>query len=167
MPNQIAFYPQSSGGGAGSMTLIQAQTATGTPAAITFSGIPQTFSHLKLIWAGSSVSNAGTFAAVQFNGLTSGYVAQAISCATGASTSTPGGFSQTSIIVGGSEGEATFPGYSQTIGSCHGTGYVDGANFVTGGGYSGTVGAVTSISLIWFNGTDWAAGGTFSLYGIQ
>lgn len=190
-PNQIAFYPQSSGGaglptasgagqvptstGAGTtytaqspaVTLIAEQTLTGTPTTVTFSAIPQTFKHLKLIWAGNNVgATISSIAQFQLNGVTSGYAAQAFICAIGATSfGFLGGFSQTSIAIGGTFGEATFNNYTSAA-YVQGQGGGIGPPSCVGYGGLSAGGPVTSFTMTLSVGT-WAAGGTFSLYGLN
>lgn len=162
-PNQIAFLPP---GGSGALTLIQKQVISSDIASVTFSSIPQSYSHLKLVWSGASAANAGTTAAITVNGVSSGYVAQAITSGPGGGVSSVGGFTQTSIIIGSHFGDVTFDNYQAAVNAQGNGGQLGATGLVVGFGSGGATAPITSINIAFSNGTHWVSG-VFSLYGLQ
>lgn len=161
------MYNGSPVGGASAVTQIQNITVSSNTTAVTFSSIPQTYKHLKLIWGGASVANGGTTSALVFNGVVTGYVAKNITAnINDAFLGFGGGFSQPSVIVGGSYGEATIDGYTGNQTQVQGMGGTIGTLGMVIGMGGGTAGPVTSISLSFTNTVQWSSG-TFTLYGYN
>jgi hypothetical protein len=157
------------------LQLIQEQTLASPAASITFSGIPGTFTNLKLI---ASLINAANNqnVSVAFNGDdTAGHYASTLTVNT---NGTVGGSS-----IGGSNGAVLFlsgqtvvaanectillytsAGFKNVVGSSF-----NPANSVaqTSGGIYNQAGAVTSITLVNGDASNFAAGTVVSLYGIQ
>lgn len=179
-PNQIAFYPQTSGGSAGALQLIQKQTLAAPAATVTFSSIPQTFTHLRLMVTGLNSSgttvegifmqfNGDTGANYSWNGIQNiGSVVQSIN-----STS-----SQISIQIGSSDNfgnslvDATITNYTSTS-LIKAVSAVGGINNPTFNAFTSQIfgawssaAAVTSLNLL-LAGSTFATGSVISLYGIQ
>lgn len=174
--NLIAQYPTSSGGGAGSVTLIQNQTLGTAAASVTFSGIPQTYTNLMLVvntaLSGVSVTE---FITAQFNGdatsdYTNGYILNSGGTVSGNSNV------GTSLNIGGAGPvggsiQAIVSGYASTIVAKSATSTSacassTGLTQVQGGGTWNQTAAITSIVLAPTSGS-FIAGSTFSLYGLQ
>lgn len=153
MPNQIAFYPQSSGGGglpvataagqvptstgagttytaqtpSSGMALISNQVLASPAATVTFSSIPQTFTNLKLVIQASASTTAGFNALLlQFNGDTAAhYQWQELFGAAGSPGASTSGGLVTSVQLGN---------LSDTTSSI-----IGGATEITVPNYAGTV----------------------------
>lgn len=210
MPNQIAFYPQSSGGtglptasaagqvptstGAGTTytaqapvwSLIQEQTVSGSAAAtVTFSGIPQTFSNLKLLVNARGGSTAGPNIALQFNTDTGAHYTYSLQLSsTGAGFFSTQAASATLGLIGnltlstataGQAGSADVTIYSYA-GTTFAKNYSSYAVSVPTASTSElllvvgswlSTAAITSITILEQAGNTFAVGSTFSLYGIQ
>jgi hypothetical protein len=169
MPNQIAFYPQSSSGG-GAMQLIASTTVASPQFGVTFSAIPQTFKNLKIVGAfqdNGSTSNL----TVQFNGDTAAhysysYIFNAAPTATAAQV----GAQTSSIVAIGLVGSLVLdiPSY---VANALGVTYFSSQSSNSGssvmatcaGSWSNT--GITSITVVDSSGAQFAAGTTFTLYG--
>lgn len=182
MPNQIAFYPQSSGGGSGAVTLISSQTLASPAATITFASIPQTFKNLWVkVSAQGSLSGPETFQ-MNLNGdagnnysSTYYYAAPAgnvvNTSASGAALAVIGAIDGN---TGGSTIDLHFNGYSGGFSKTwHGTSANAGGNVTNAtsfllqplAGHWNSTAAITQIVFSLLLG-NFAAGSTFSLYGI-
>lgn len=177
MPNQIAFYPQSSGGGAGSVTLISSQALSVNTSSVTFSSIPQTYTHLKLVIASKTTgtSNGASVIGITFNGDTgTNYIQNLIFNTTGTLPGAVGNTGVTSAYVGDggtttvtATTESTIAGYTGSLAkSCTGTSFSSLGAMLACGGWSGTA-AITSITLTPTGSFQFTSGSVFSLYGIQ
>ena len=172
--NPIATYPQSAGG----LTLIQKQTLASAVASVTFSGIPQTFTHLKLVISSvTSVSAASAPLEVTLNGDSGAhYFYNFITNIFGTSISA-GSVSSAAFAIMGDAGdnnasaaanEITIMGYA---GSTFGKAMTGVCSSTTQGVFSSAglwtqTAAVTSVTLALGSGT-FTAGSIFSLYGMQ
>lgn len=177
MFNQVGLSVSSVGGG-GSVTglmgkLIQTQTLASPASSVTFSAIPQTYTHLKL-FVSSSVVTGGSFLQANFNGdLTAGnYFFNNLTTGFNGSLATTGGFSQAGAMVGSLNtnagySEANFFGYSNTTLLKGFFAHSIGSVFFTSGGLWNNVAAITSIVLTNSAGGNFNAGSIFSLYGIN
>lgn len=175
MPNQIAFYPQSSGGGSGAVTLISNTTLGSASATVNISAIPATFTNLMLVVNSElSGTSATELIFAQFNGdtaadYTNGYILNSTGTVTGSSS-----IDQTSIFIGtsgpnGGSIQAVISGYTSGIlkgvtstSSCAAAG---GLTQLQGGGIWNQTAAISSILLTAAAGS-FVAGSTFSLYGF-
>ena len=169
MPNQIAFYPQTSGGSS-TMSLIQSITAT-SEASVTFSAIPQTFKNLKLVCNYSLAS--GTNLVMTLNSVTTSTYSFGLMFADANTAVASSGSSQPYIEIAGFQGLVVLdiPNYAatpsfgvQSIGTFSQTG---GALFTgTCSGSNAGITSVTSITLSEISGTAlFVAGSLFELYG--
>lgn len=170
--NPIATYPVSV---AGSMTLIQKQVASGSAESITFSAIPQGYTHLLLIDDANITDTAQTYS-INFNGDSGAHYSWAFTL-NNAGTVT-GNFTgaQTSGNIGAicSQGghKITIMGYANATNP---KAYIaeslafDGSTSVLQQEVSGVwsqTAAITSITLS-NTGANFNASSTFSLYGLQ
>lgn len=192
--NPIVEYPLSGGGslpaasaagqtlvssGAGTtytaqvpaISLIQEQILAAPAASITFSAIPGTFKHLKLV---GQFNTASGNLLIQFNGdSTTGHYSYQVSYGNTITPSTAFNASTTGILVGFPAGsvEVDIPGYTGSLQLnvvskfawciAGGTNLFSG---VGGGAWTGTL-PVTSITLS--TGANMTAGTIFSLYGLS
>lgn len=164
--------------------LIDTQTLAAPAATITFSSIPQTYRHLRLVLEGRLTTAASAALAVRFNGDTgANYDLSRISGAS-ASVSHTGSAAITSGQVGilpnsGSPAGAALGGEVQVL-NYAGTTFKKRANFQlllptesTGdtvyiGGFAWrSTAAITSITVLTTNGDTLAAGSHASLYGMR
>jgi hypothetical protein len=190
MSRLIIPGPGAGGGGSGAMTLISSQTVSGssTPS-ITFSSIPGTYNHLKLIVNGalSAAINAEALLC-QLNGDTGAHYTNTKQDTTGSAGAFYGAVAQPYIILGLLPDQATatgtaacfdilFPAYTSTVFNklCLSQYYCDWNPAVQydqeGGLFMGdwlpaTPTAITSIKLYSPGVHDLAAGTTAWLYGI-
>lgn len=172
--SQIATYPASSGG----LTLIQSQTLSTSAASVTFSGIPQTFSHLKLIINSvTSVTSAAAPIELTINGDSGAHYFYNVITNSFGTNPTAVSTSSAAFAVMGDAGdnnasaagnEITIMGYSgSTFGKAM-TGVCSSTTlgvYTTAGLWTQTA-PVTSVTLTLGSGT-FTAGSTFSLYGMQ
>ncbi|MES2677567.1 MAG: prepilin-type N-terminal cleavage/methylation domain-containing protein [Pseudomonadota bacterium] len=161
------------------LDLISTQTLVGNSSTVTFSSIPSTFTHLRIVGYGR-MSSGGT-AALRFNGdSTSGnYISQYIrvtnvTASAGYGTNTFIPISDwTNVASYASMFEVVIPLYNGTslykaVKSTSGSSNSTGAGSITET-WSGTwksTAAITSITLVEFSGGSFAAGSVFSLYGM-
>lgn len=179
-PNQIAFYPQSSGGGGGAMQLaVPTITADGTVGTYTLSAIPQTFTNLLLIVSGTNTSGSSPQnVSAQFSADTgANYNFNYILNSAGTGTFNNVLYNQTSMFLGklhnaGSGMLRAFIGSYSTalakpveLGGFWTNPGFDYNNVVLGGVWGNST-AITSIKLTLASG-NFSAGSKISLYGIQ
>lgn len=177
MPNQIAFYPQSSGG-AGSVTLISTQVASGSVSSLTFT-VPQTFTNLSLIGVCSGVTSQGNVA-IQLNSDTGANYDTQFIVGVGNGLSASALAAQTQGFLGNMSGpgftstvEATIPAYAKTTfaKSIQAENIQAAASNVMTRIVAGIIwhstAAITSITVIAVSAGNFTAGSTFSLYGLQ
>lgn len=166
-----------SGGAAPGATLIK--TLNGGSSSVVFSAIPQTFTNLWLI-VGSTNSDGGITVQtllLRFNGdsgfnYSTSYIQNAAGTVTGVSTGTA-----SSIIIGvdanGQMGatSAIIPNYSnagltKVATAQSSVAYGSFLDNTSGGGIWTNTAAITSITITHGDGSGFAAGDTFSLYGL-
>jgi hypothetical protein len=155
--------------------LIAKLTGAGTPASITFSSIPQTYTNLKLL--GNFLITSGANLAITFNGdSTAAHYAYGLGFL---NNGTPGGTqsqSSTHALIGASGGAVSVEIPSYTAGIAGGVNFTDsfstmaiGSESLTGYGgglWNGT--DVTSLTLADSGGSAlFTAGSVFSLYGLN
>lgn len=168
MPNQIAFYPQSSSGGA--VQLIQTQTVASPVAAITFSSIPQTFKNIKIV--GSFLLTGGTNLTVKANGdSTAAHYAYGLVYQAGGTVGNTNSNSASQALIGGSSGVVSLDiaAYSATLPNWTGTfsTMVIGGTPLNGSVGGSYVNGITSLTFADAGGSvTFAVGSTFSLYGF-
>lgn len=179
MPNQIAFYPQVSGVSGGAMQLIQNQTLGSAAATVTFSSIPQTFTHLRLMVTGTNSSGSTVEnILIQFNGdAGANYSWNGFqnSASTAASINAVAG--QTSLLIGtcdnfgNSLADSTITNYASALvkgvsstGGCNNPAFNTFTNIIFGSWNSSA--AITSLTVL-LGGSTFTAGSVISLYGIQ
>jgi hypothetical protein len=171
-PNQIAFYPQTSGGGSGAISLISEQVLGTSSATITFSSIPQTFKHLRLVITGTGSSTGLVYA--NFNGdVTVGnYDHNEMTMGFSSTISGVGGFSNPGATIGQSNtnlltADAMFYGYTSNVVlkaySSQGTGNIS----VWSQGIWQNTASITSVVASIAGGVNFSAGTVATLYGIQ
>ena len=178
--------PQYSGGGGG-LTLIQSQVLGSPAASVTFSAIPGTFTHLRLVFtARSSVSGNNDNFYVQMNGDTAANYNAAFNIAnTGGNASGAIGTGATAGLIGTADGatspansaasgEVLFPSYARTTFSKRFTstfGDIQGASLtnvfvrVYSGVWNSTA-AITSLLIQLSSGSNFVTGSAFDLYGF-
>lgn len=165
MPNQIAFYPQTTGG-TGGLTLISKQVVSSAVAAVTFSAIPQAFTNLKIV--GNFNITGGSLLAVAFNGSTSTY-SFGLSYA---NVNTPAALSGTNTVgcvVAANVGSIVIqvPFYTASPLGINVTGTFSSSSASNGasGGCLASATSVTSVTLQDVGGiATFATGSTFALY---
>jgi hypothetical protein len=161
-------------------TLISTQTLTGTAASVTFSSIPGTYTDLVLvISARSTYSTTDDQINIAYNGTTANqplrYLQGTGSVAlSGNSANYPmAGYMPGATTTANTFGNTiiTLPNYSGSTNKVLSADSVDennaagAAQLLVAGGWSSTA-AITSIALTSNNGGNFAAGSTFSLYGL-
>jgi len=177
-------------GDAGAFTLIEAVTVSGSPAAnITFSNIPNSYSHLQLIGTVRTdrSSQLTDYVALQFDAITSGYYSQinyhyggggaesAVESLNGASgyvAETPGA-TATQYYPG--TFQLWIPNYAGVnfYHSWRATGLVSAGSSIsythtnTAGGVSTSTAAISSVKLLSINSANVIVGSTVSLYGVS
>lgn len=181
MPNQIAFYPQvSGGGGSGAITLIQKQVLSVAAATVTFSAIPGTYTNLMLIVNARGTTGASQTFGVQVNGDSSAlYTTLATINSAGTvsglaiSASTLGTLGVLASGGGVTALKATIPNYAGTTFTksmlsevSAGVGAATGALDQIVVNY-GSTSAIASLTFLTDGGSTYAIGSTFSLYGMQ
>lgn len=157
------------------MTLIQTQTLSAPAETVTFSAIPQTFTHLLIIASACDSSGTSQAFTLTFNGDTGTNYAY---CNTLNVNGVPGGSASASSpsipagLEGGTGGasQISIPAYRGALPkTATGTAnsFTAGAAVLAAqyGGNWNNVAAITSIEL--FANSSFTAGSVFSLYGIQ
>lgn len=162
----------------GGMQLIQNQTLSSTETSVTFSSIPQTFTHLKLVIV-SQTNNTTPGASVieiNFNGdVGANYshniifngIAGSTPQAAGATGANFGYVADGGLSTAASHSEATVPGYATALSKgCSGTSNSSLGALVSASSWSSTA-AITSITLTPTGSFSFLAGSVFSLYGMS
>jgi hypothetical protein len=172
-------------GGGGAFELISTQSISSTTTTVTFSSIPQTYSHLELrIVARSSASTTSDGMYLQYNGVSSAsyayhrlyangasYISQNTTGDTGAlvafiagGTSPANAFSSTSLSIADYTNASKNPVVKFQNADINGS---SNSVIMFGSGMLPTAGAVTSLSFTMPNlAGGFAAGSRFSLYGV-
>jgi hypothetical protein len=196
-PNQIAFYPQSSGGaglptasaagqvptstGAGTtytaqtpvMTLIQEQVLGANASSVTFSAIPSgTYKLFKLYINSTNTGNSATTYQINFNGdaTAANYFFSTVNWgfSTTALPTVNGGFSAAGLFIAPDTSETTI--YIKAAGgvNMHCAGQAGGTSATwIGSGIWSTASQMTSMVIIPNGAANFLAGSTFTLLGIQ
>jgi len=167
--------------GGGGLTLIDTQVLGSNTATVTFSSIPSTYEHLKLVWQGRTSATIEALR-MRFNSDTGSnydfeqYVGSNTTAAAG------GAFAGTSLFLGElngtgetaqrfSSGVADFPFYKQTTAYKHLVFQFQDIRNATshagsGGGMWRNTAAITDIALFAASG-NLVTGSAFSLYGVE
>jgi len=155
------------------LTLIQAITASGSQASITFSAIPQTYSSLLLIDNAEVAGTAETYE-INFNGdaganYSYGFVINNTGSVTG-NTTTPSTFGNIGAVGAQGGHKVTIPGYaSAAIKSylAESLAFDGASSFIqqSAAGVWNNAAAITSITIS--NTSNFTANSKFSLYGIE
>jgi hypothetical protein len=177
-------------GGGGGQALISSVVTSGSQAGVTFSSLPQGYSHLKLIVYGASsgaVANEAVY--VQFNGDTGAnydWYQGIINNGAGAAvvTVSGGGYATNQILVGYLNGQSatTKVGtFNATIGGYASTAFAKpvvfssmsiaaatlaGSYSIEGGGVWHTTSAITSVKVLLITANHFVDGTIVSLYGM-
>lgn len=173
MPNQIAFYPQSSGGGAGSVTLIQEQILGANAASVTFSAIPSgTYKLFKLFVNSTNTGNTATTYQLNFNGdvTAADYFFSTVNWGfnTTATPSVNGGFSAAGLFIAPDTSETTL--YVKSGGglNMHCMAQAGGSSATwIGSGIWNNASQLTSMVITPNGAANFLAGSIFTLLGIQ
>lgn len=185
LPNSSPAWP--AGGGTATFlqaaeVVIQKQILGGAVSTITFSSIPQTFTHLRLVGFGAYSGSSATSVNMTFNGDTGNDYASQNLGATGSTATAGANSAQPALFAGFVSGtnvpnvpatfDITFPGYSTTVfrkeftgSNISGTGTGTFQTFFLGGQWASTA-AITSMTLSPATG-NFVAGTTFVLYGVN
>lgn len=175
MPNVTGgqFLSGSGGSSASALgTLISQQTLGSAAASVTFSSIPQGFTHLKL-FVNSAVVTPGLLQA-NFNGdvTAADYFVNYQTMSFSSTITGNGGFTSAGAIVGSlntnaGHAEITILAYSSTTLVKGFLGNSLGSLWLNGGGVWNNISPVTSIVLTNTAGGNFNAGSVFSLYGVK
>lgn len=175
MPNQIAFYPQSSGGGSGSVTNISNQTLATAAASVTFSSIPQTYGSLMVVF--SAAASTGSNMQMIINGDASADYSYAFSFNNGGNLNLAAASATATGLVApmpalGVAGQILIPFYAATTLTFKQVTQTSSANSAgvispsTGALNWASSAAIASFTLQPTSGT-FSAGSTFTLYGLS
>lgn len=167
------------------MTLISRTTLSGTAASVTFNSIPQTYQTLKLVVsARSDLAAVGDNIYLQFNADTGANYSFRRLEGNGATASSSGAASNAKYFIGGyitganatastfGSVEVTIPNYSASTNKAGSADAANENNATTANMnmnallWSNTS-AISSLVIKLYDGTNFAANSTFSLYGVS